>query len=972
MKRLAVVLALVLVLIATCYWIAHTAGLLPPADGRQAADQTRRAWWQDVERPAYFDVEIDAVDGAFESRLKAALPEIERARDVIDDLAESERYKILAGPGAPLYKDALLAYRDHLESIADVYRERTDDTGEARRLGEEFISKYLDRWAQVPPVPDARETADLGTAAREAGSEDPLLTALHYQMWLNDPEYESQVLDVLQTTGDRLEADGYPAEVVMTVRGFAWDLGRTDELEGKRDARRYLLVDAAVRYLVESADDPQPRFVWWRLHYFLEMLEERDRRAVYVGALAEGTYNEFSLHMLAGRIYRDMAWEARGGGFAHTVSRSGWEDFSELMPHAAQHFMRAWLLHPSVPEAPEALIEMGYTGGDERWDAVDWFHVAVRSQLDHYAAYDALLWSMTPRWGGSHQEQLAFAHKCLDTDRWDTGVPAYAFRVLLQINRELGDGYPFGKLPGVMDVVDRYVAEARQGIAKGQAVADAWATNWAFAAALYAQAGRYEDAHALFAAFGDGMSQQDFNWAGTKFTHVRGLCAAMTGPANVELPALRRWVEEPLPKAVLPEDLDPPLAHLARLRELDDRDVVRPYWDDVAATLQHLQTYHRGEWVDFTPDENLSGMVLITDTHEVSEDGTLRIASAANSTGAALRSMGWFEPPLLVEGEVGGWPEHPAESDFGVHSGWPHSALYGDQHWRGIVLFPERTHAAIVDSEDKTLDDRAWAVDADERTFHHLRLKLWPGAVDHYSQYWNLHADEDFDRDVSGRVFFGGRHTRSANSGQLRNLRLRKLNERPPKIDSSDPEFLQYWRREHEFDPRDAEANLFYGAALNDVGQHGEALRHLRLSREVNPNRKSLSYVMGKALVSIGRTAEGVAELEEAVKAEVIKASAGYLSWVFSSVDDPSLRDPKRAMELAELSRERLPDDWRTFRALAAAHARVGNFDQAADWMRQAITAMEEDPDQQRHADEYRGYLKTIEAGEAIVMRRDE
>ena len=975
MKRFAVAVALLLLLIPVGYWFARTAGFLPDVAEQPTEEPPSypRAWWRDVERPAYFDLEIEAVDREFERRLEAALPEIEKARNEIDAISESERYKILAGPDAPVRKDALVLYRRYLEHFADAYRERTVDSGEARRLGEEFFAACLDLWAGVSADPDSVATSELGTAARKAGSEDPLLAALYYQHWQDDPRFRSEALEVFQESADRLEAEGYSADVVMTVRRLAWDVGRYVGRSEASEARKYLLVEAAVRFLAESADDPRSRFVWWRMHDVVQMLDESTRRALYVGALQNGTYNEFAMHMLAGWIYRNAAWEARGHGFAHTVSKSGWETFHKLMPRAAKHYMRGWLLDRTAPEPPTVMIEMGYAGGDDRWNAIDWFHVATRAELDHSRAYGSYSTSMKPRWGGSHRQQLAFAHKCLDTDRWDTVVPVYAFGTLRQIRTELGDGYPFGKLPGVMEVVDRYVGGVSRALAAGVTLWQDPTTNMAYFAVLYSQAGRYEEAHALFAAFGDDMLQQDFNWARTKLTYVRGLCAAMTGPANVDLPALRKWVEEPLPMDVRPEDLDAPLEELARLRALDDRDVVQPYWDDLAATLHHLQTYHRGEWVEFTPDENFSGMVLVADTHEVTEEGTLQIASGANTEGAVLRPLAWFEPPLLVEGEFAGWSEHPAEFVFGVCNGWPYSALYGDQHWRGVVLSSARDFVAISDSEDGGLDDRQhWPLESAGSEFHHLRLKLWPGVVDHYWRYGHLYGDEQFRRDVSGWVHFGGTYEGRSNSGQMRNLRVRKLGERPPARNWSSPEFLEYWRKEHEIDPRDAEANLYYGIALQYDKQHDEAARLLRLSRDVNPNRTILPYLIGVALVNGRRFAEGVAELEDAVGAGHNQSAVAFLSWVLSSVDDPSLRDPERALELAEQAREQQPDEWRTFRALAAAHARLGNFEPAADWMRQAVAAVEQDPDSQNQVDDLREHLKTIEAGKAIVMQLDD
>jgi len=44
-----------------------------------------------------------------------------------------------------------------------------------------------------------------------------------------------------------------------------------------------------------------------------------------------------------------------------------------------------------------------------------WFDRAVAAQFDYYEAYSSLLWSLRPRWLGSHEEMYDFGLECLAT-----------------------------------------------------------------------------------------------------------------------------------------------------------------------------------------------------------------------------------------------------------------------------------------------------------------------------------------------------------------------------------------------------------------------------------------------------------------------------------------------------------------------------------------------------------------------------
>ena len=65
-----------------------------------------------------------------------------------------------------------------------------------------------------------------------------------------------------------------------------------------------------------------------------------------------------------------------------------------------------------------------------------WFDRAVAAQMDWPQAYSHLMWSIRPRWGGSHEQMFEFGIECAQTERFDTDVPYYFIKALLDIDND--------------------------------------------------------------------------------------------------------------------------------------------------------------------------------------------------------------------------------------------------------------------------------------------------------------------------------------------------------------------------------------------------------------------------------------------------------------------------------------------------------------------------------------------------------
>ena len=118
--------------------------------------------------------------------------------------------------------------------------------------------------------------------------------------------------------------------------------------------------------------------------------------------------------MMAGEVEFKIAWAARGGGYANTVSENGWKEFDAHGRQAYKYLEEAWKMHPEWPESATHLVYVACgLNGDEM---VQWFNRAMAAEIDYTQAYKYFLWGLRPRWHGSWHMMLALGQKAADVD----------------------------------------------------------------------------------------------------------------------------------------------------------------------------------------------------------------------------------------------------------------------------------------------------------------------------------------------------------------------------------------------------------------------------------------------------------------------------------------------------------------------------------------------------------------------------
>ena len=165
------------------------------------------------------------------------------------------------------------------------------------------------------------------------------------------------------------------------------------------------------------------------------------RHDVFLHELSrKGVYPWFRRYYLA-KTHTELAWVERGSGTIDTVSAEDFQGFSRQLLRAAYNGIAGWEMAPEFPETPGQLIPiaMGLDRGVAGESTRFWFDQAVKADLNYPKAYHAYIYSILPRWGGSHDAIMEFGRECSQTGRFDTVAP---FTLLMAIEALRDDGVP--------------------------------------------------------------------------------------------------------------------------------------------------------------------------------------------------------------------------------------------------------------------------------------------------------------------------------------------------------------------------------------------------------------------------------------------------------------------------------------------------------------------------------------------------
>ncbi len=301
--------------------------------------------------------------------------------------------------------------------------------------------------------------------ALQAGCDDPMV-AYGYAVALDEPGKRAAAEPSLRRAVAGLEHSDYP--IVYLANAQSRLAGVLESMEHP-DARE--LYGAAVRSYVETVR----RGVYGpkEQRLLVDILGVRVSRLVpsdLAGSLCEQLAaqpgaDQWTVDTLRGIYEIRRAWEARGTGYAHTVSDDGWNGFETHLRQAYVHLSAAYAAIPARPEPAAYLVQVAMGGGTPPEEDIElWFERAVKAEFDYMPAYNKLGWALRPRWGGSVDEMREFGTRCAETKRYDTQVPLVFIQTLIDVADETGD--PDGVLAQAgayaraKSILDEYIKQA--------------------------------------------------------------------------------------------------------------------------------------------------------------------------------------------------------------------------------------------------------------------------------------------------------------------------------------------------------------------------------------------------------------------------------------------------------------------------------------------------------------------------------
>ena len=119
-------------------------------------------------------------------------------------------------------------------------------------------------------------------------------------------------------------------------------------------------------------------------------------------------------------------------------------------------------------------------------------------------------------------------------------------------------------------------------------------------------------------------------------------------------------------------------------------------------------------------------------------------------------------------------------------------------------------------------------------------------------------------------------------------------------------EAIEHLQMALEAEPDHAEAHNNLGEALRETGKLDAAMEHLNTALKLRPNYADARINLGSIYYQTGREKEAVVQFDEAVKLNPKAISAlNNLSWILAVSSNETLRNPARALELAQRA-----NDW--------------------------------------------------------------
>jgi hypothetical protein len=329
------------------------------------------------------------------------------------------------------------------------------------------------RFSDMPGAPSFQSICEEALPLYGQGCDDPMVLYAS-AVGLQETGKVDLALDMLTRARKQLSVYAYPDLKVWAFldRLMALRIRKEGDLLSP-DTKALIRerVELGVKILREekSSDPVELDLVanWLGGGNYANTPHDEQLRTALLAEIAQGGVEPWLAADVTGHTEITLAWISRGGGWANTVTDSGWQGFKQHLDRAEAAFTTAWKLNPAQADSSACMITV-CMGKDSGFEAEKlWFARAVAAQPDYESAFVNLYEAWKPRWGGNYQRILEIGLQALRTKGFASGTPEFLLRAFQTISDDLDSlqekSRPFWEVPAVWANIamlfDGYLAE---------------------------------------------------------------------------------------------------------------------------------------------------------------------------------------------------------------------------------------------------------------------------------------------------------------------------------------------------------------------------------------------------------------------------------------------------------------------------------------------------------------------------------
>ena len=317
----------------------------------------------------------------------------------------------------------------HNEALTKAY----DTVGSHNPKWDEPAHKALAEFALTRAGKKSEDATEMGDWVQEAvkdGCDDAMIQYLYCRF---APDLASKPLsarkDAYRKAAQALENSGYSALLKFYANDRAadvlWQDGDRTLWSEISHFRRAAMNDLAVALQDKSMPIEE---VDGAFSMLLKTISDNDTEMADAytqlqGSLFKNWPHTSTAYFIKGKFNYSLAWQARGRGYADTVTPEGWKGFKEKLEAADAAYRKAWSLNSKDARLPTEMIEMAVCQEKDRKEMELWFQRAMELNTNNYTACANKLRYLSPKWYGTREDMIAFGKECVASTKWGGQIP---------------------------------------------------------------------------------------------------------------------------------------------------------------------------------------------------------------------------------------------------------------------------------------------------------------------------------------------------------------------------------------------------------------------------------------------------------------------------------------------------------------------------------------------------------------------